>query len=62
MPRRKGDEAKERAQKGLDVRLELLIRNDKFKHDLENGRIVLAMPYILGTKKKTRSGIRWIPI
>jgi hypothetical protein len=38
MTRRKGDEAEKVAQKGLEARLELLIRNDKFRDELEKGR------------------------
>jgi len=38
MPRRKGPEAEQIAKKGLEARLELLIRNVEFKQDLVNGR------------------------
>ena len=38
MARRKGSEAEQIAEKGLEARLDLLIRNAEFKQDLVNGR------------------------
>jgi len=38
MARRKGPEAEQIAKKGLEARLELLIRNVEFKQDLVHGR------------------------